>query len=230
MNITIIIPTYNEEHRIEACLRQFLPVAEGVEIMVVDGQSTDQTPALAGAFPHGQFIASAQRGRAIQMNAGAEQAHGDWLLFLHADCQLPDHWLTELRIACEQGFSAGCFRIACGQEESLSRHDRFAAALTNIRSYVTRFPYGDQAIFVRQDIFRELGGYQPLPLMEDYDFSLRLHKRYGPFYQSKKAVKTSFRRFKGHVLKTALIMFLFPKLFRWGVNPEWLAQFYKTIR
>lgn len=225
LSASIIIPTYNEEKAILSCLQQFIDL-RNIEIIVVDGGSTDRTLSIAQQFSGVKVVESAVRGRAVQMNEGANHATQPWLIFLHADTILPANWLEEITIADSKLFKAGCFRIGREKDEKIP----WFSALTNYRSYYSRFPYGDQAIFMKKKIFEALGRYKPIPIMEDYDLSRRFYRQYGKFYHSPTKVLTSYRRFQQQPIKSAFIMFWFPKLFRWGVSPNWLAKFYKAIR
>ena len=230
MKISIIIPTYNEEKKIAACLAQFRGRLSEEEVIVVDGGSQDNTVEIIRRFPGIKQYSAARSNRGYQLNKGAEVASGEWLVFLNADIQLPPDWRNELYKAAAAGFRAGCFRLAYGRAGELPLSNKLAAWLTSLGSHYTRFPYGHQAVFVEKLAFDTLGGYKDIPVMEDYEFSLRFYKSIGKFYRSLREVGLSFRRFRGRCLSAVITMWFFPKLFRLGISPYWLAKFYKAVR
>lgn len=227
VNVSIIIPTFNESRGIQRCLAQFLPHDTDIEVIVVDGQSTDNTPSLIKTSPLPvKLINATHRGRAHQMNEGAQHAQGEWLMFLHADTLLPPEWKAEVLKAQSTAFQGGCFRVSHTVDHKLP----WWAHFPDLRSWYTRYPYGDQAIFIRRDAFLKLHGYRPISLMEDYDFSRRFVNTFGSFYRSSLKVRPSLRRFQSNLIKYAIIMMFFPMLFRLGVNPDRLAKWYTAIR
>ena len=169
--ISIVLPVLNEA-RVLAETLTGLPVAADVEIILVDGGSTDGTWELAGRFAHLRLLA-APRGRGCQMNAGARAARGELLAFLHADTQLSsDHLATLRRAAADPAFSAGAFELALAP---LTPALRFIAWGANWRSRLLGLPYGDQVLTLRRDLFHALGGFahrRP----EDLDLVLRLKR------------------------------------------------------
>ena len=214
--ISIVIPTLNEEIAIPATLASVLDQREEHEIIVVDGGSEDGTPAIVGRTAtrhHGLRMLVADRGRASQMNAGAAVACGEWLLFLHADTVLPEASLGRIA-ALPETVAAGCF------------HHRFSGtspllgALSwchNRRFRVTRVIYGDQAMFVRRALFRELGGF-PVTDMEDIAFSLALRSVTRPVMLPDSVI-TDARKFDqmGHWRALAHAVALLVR-FRFGMN------------
>lgn len=169
--ISIVLPVLNEVRVLAATLTG-LPVAADVEIILVDGGSTDGTWELAGRFPQLRRLA-APRGRGCQMNAGARAARGELLTFLHADTQLsPDHLATLRRAAADPAFSAGAFELSLSPALPALR---FIAWGANWRSRLFGLPYGDQVLTLRRDLFQALGGFthrRP----EDLDLVLRLKR------------------------------------------------------
>ena len=159
--ISIIIPALNEERALPATLACLLQQSVGHEIIVVDGGSHDDTVKIASSYPVIKVI-SAPAGRASQMNAGADIASGDWLLFLHADTLLPEDGLARIS-ALPQTVKAGGFKHCfSGQAWGL----KFISWLHNFRCRCSRVFYGDQAMFFRSDFFQQLNGF-PLQQMED---------------------------------------------------------------
>lgn len=170
--ISIIIPTLNEERALPATLEAALRQPGEPEIFVVDGGSEDRTERIVREVTEGHPRVrwlQAPRGRARQMNAGAAKASGDWLLFLHADTVLPEAATAQIA-SLASAVRAGCFRQ---RFSGASRLLRLLSWLHNRRFRVTRVIYGDQAPFVRRDLFEELAGF-PDRLMEDVAFSLAL--------------------------------------------------------
>lgn len=167
--ISIILPVLNEARGLAATLTA-LPVAADVEIILVDGGSTDGTWELAGRFPHLRLLA-APRGRGCQLNAGARASRGELLTFLHADTQLlPAHLAVLRRAAADPAFSAGAFELSLSPPLAALK---FIAWGANWRSRLFGLPYGDQVLTLRRDLFQALGGFahrRP----EDLDLVLRL--------------------------------------------------------
>ena len=163
------------------------------------------------------------------MNAGAAVATGNVLLFLHADVTLPGDAVAHVGAALgDAGVVAGAFRTWTVPE---GRHHwwSFLIHLGDLRSRCTRFPYGDQAIFVRSETFKKLGGFAPIELMEDLDFSRRLWSR-GRVRRVPARVTVSGRRFEARPFFYTAAMNLFPLLHRLGVSPRTLNTLYGHVR
>jgi rSAM/selenodomain-associated transferase 2 len=222
MKISIIIPVLDEERRIGQCLAE----PQGFEeFIVVDGGSRDRTVEIARAA--GARVETAPRGRASQMNHGARLASGEVLLFLHADVSLP----RDARVHVERAFSgtgvvAGAFRtwhVADDGRRAPWLH------LADLRSRLSGLPYGDQALFVRREVFERAGGFPDQPLMEDLELSRRL-RRLGRIAIVRASVRVSGRRFLAHPIRDTLLVNAFPLLYRLGVPAERLARFYADVR
>jgi rSAM/selenodomain-associated transferase 2 len=225
MTVSVIIPTLNEEPVLAATLERARQT--GVhEIIVVDGGSTDQTRAVAAR--RADTVIAARRGRAAQMNAGAALASGDVLLFLHADTLLPEGFAPAVNRACAKpGVVGGRFDVDLQPSSPLIR---LTGALMNRRSRLTRIATGDQAIFIRRDVFERLGGYADVPLMEDIDLSRRM-KRAGRIACLRERVIASARRWqKNGVVKTILTMWTLRALYFCGVSPARLQRAYANTR
>lgn len=169
--ISVIIPAYNEEKALPATLRALLAQPGDYNVLVVDGGSTDRTRAIVLTEPRARLM-TAPKGRASQMNAGAREARGEWLLFLHADTLLPDGALARLnRMEGDAGIQAGgFFHQFSGGDWRL----RLISLLDNFRCVRSRIIYGDQAMFVRRELFHRLGGFPDQPILEDVAFCERL--------------------------------------------------------
>jgi rSAM/selenodomain-associated transferase 2 len=173
--ISVIIPALNEERALPATLARVLEQAGPREVIVVDGGSADATVAIARSFA-GVAVIPAPRGRARQMNAGARLARGEWLLFLHADTLLPADALARIA-GLPPAAHVGCFR------QRFSGTDWRLAAISrlhNFRCRLTGVIYGDQAMFVRRDLFTALGGFPEVEILEDVIFTERLAARGRP--------------------------------------------------
>jgi rSAM/selenodomain-associated transferase 2 len=222
--LSIIVPTLNEAERIVACLQRLRMLRKGgAELIVADGGSTDTTVVLAK--PWADRVLVGPRGRAKQMNHGASVASGDVLLFLHADTMLPADASTALDAALgDAQVSWGRFDV---QIDGASPLLRLVAALMNMRSRWSGIATGDQAIFVRRDVFQRAGGFPDQPLMEDIELSKRLRKLSPPACLRRR-VTTSGRRWEQHgVLRTIVLMWMLRALYWIGLPPERLARLYR---
>jgi rSAM/selenodomain-associated transferase 2 len=226
--ISVIIPVLNEERRIAQRLRELSAMEHLQEIRVVDGGSTDATVEQARAFPR-VTVLSAPRGRASQMNAGAQGATGSVLLFLHADVALPPDATRHITTALEDPrVVAGAFKTWTVDDAGRSRLGPLLH-LADLRSRYTRFPYGDQALFVRAEAFRSVGGFPQQPLMEDLELSQRLWKL-GHIRTVDARVTVSGRRFLARPVFYFLAVNGFPLLYRLGVSPHTLLRLYQHVR
>jgi rSAM/selenodomain-associated transferase 2 len=223
MRLSLIVPVLDEAAGIAAALQALAPLrADGHEVIVVDGGSRDATPALAA--PQADRVLASPRGRARQMNAGAEAAHGEVLLFLHADTTLPDGAVGALQAALQGGARWGRFDVNIGGRSALFP---LIAALMNTRSRLTGIATGDQAIFVEATLFRQIGGYADLPLMEDIELSRRL-RTVSPPACLRERVLTSGRRWEQHgVVRTMVLMWRLRWRYWRGTPAEQLARAYR---
>ena len=187
--ISIVIPVANEAGELPACLARIGGVPN--EIIIVDAGSEDATAAVAreaGCL----ILAASERQRARQMNRGAAQARGRILLFLHADTWLPPGALGKILAAIDRGGAVGGGFSRRYRSRSLTL--ALTARLATVRNHLFGWHLGDQAIFVRRDVFSALGGYRDLPIFEDLDFSRRLRAR-GRTVTLTPSVSSSARRF-----------------------------------
>lgn len=223
MKLSIVLPVLNEAEHIAATLQALQQHRKnGVEIVVVDGGSTDNT--MQSAEPFADRVMSSARGRAAQMNAGACAACGDALLFLHADTRLPDK-APALIARALQSRTWGRFDASI---EGRSRWLPVVAAMMNLRSRLTGIATGDQAMFVTRAAFDAAGGFPEQPVMEDIELSQRL-KRIGPPACLRQAVKTSGRRWDMHgAWRTILLMWRLRFDYWRGVPASRLAARYYT--
>lgn len=221
--LSIIIPVLNEGDGIAAALDALAHLrALGTEVIVVDGGSHDAT--LERAQLRADRIVLAARGRALQMNAGAERASGDVLLFLHADTRLPAEAACVVLNGLDQSRRVwGRFDVKI---DGRSRLLPMVAWLMRLRSRLTGIATGDQAIFLRREAFQAVGGFPPIALMEDIAICKRL-KRLGRPLCLRACVTTSGRRWeKNGVLSTILLMWRLRFAYFLGADPKQLARQY----
>jgi rSAM/selenodomain-associated transferase 2 len=227
--ISVVIPVLDEATQIGERLCELARFTFH-EVIVVDGGSIDETRAIVRRFPD-VVLVEAPRGRARQMNEGARRATGDLLLFLHADVSLPADAALHIRRALgHPRTAAGAFRTWTVADEGTPRPWWSPLLhLADLRSRYSRLPYGDQALFLRRKLFQTAGGFPEIPLMEDLAFSRKL-RILGVVRTIPAQVIVSGRRFIEHPLYYALLVNLFPLLFRLGVPASVLAVWYGHVR
>jgi len=218
--VSIVIPALNEARCISDTLIALQEQTGPFEIIVVDGGSEDDTPLISSKYA---TVITSERGRANQMNAGAEAAKGEILLFLHADTRIPENALERIRESVSQrNYEAGIFRLRFDRETCLLRLYSFCT-----RYKQPRFCFGDRAMFVKKDVFKRVNGFSSIPIFEDLDLSIRLHRR-GRFLFRPEYVTTAARRFeeKGPLRQQLLNTFLWLR-YTFGTSPTKLAKYYK---
>lgn len=222
LSISIVIPVLREQEGIIKCIDAVRAISSGGEaqIIVVDGSPDGETAkALEGSSD--VLVLRSDMGRGRQMNYGARHAHGDVIVFLHADTRLPYNAIAAIR---DSGYPCGAFDLGIYSPRPIYR---LIEAIVAFRCRLTAIPYGDQAIFVRRELFESLGGYKEIPLMEDVEL-MRCLKRKGYKVQLiPHKVSTSARRWAKHgvifctLRNTAMLV-----LYMLGVSPERLASHY----
>lgn len=220
--ISVIIPTLDERRALPRALASATGIPN-VEVIVADGGSGDGTVEIARDW--GCRVISTSTGRARQMNRGAEGSLSDYLVFLHADTRLPQGFeggvretLTDPRVA------AGAFQLRIDGARGFLC---LIEAGANRRSRYLQMPYGDQAIFVRTELFREVGGYPDLPIMEDFELIRKLRRR-GRIAVAPYSVLTSGRRWKDlGILRTTLLNQIVVLAYLAGVQPTRIASWYR---
>jgi len=226
--ISIVIPTYNESSTIEGTLiNLFEIISTGDEVIVVDGFSEDDTKEIAGKFTKVKLFNS-KRGRATQMNSGAEKTNNEYILFLHADTTISATCLTMLKneiISNRIGW--GWFPIKLNSPKFIFRVLELGA---NMRTSFTGTPLGDHGIFVKKDLFFEVGGFPDMPIMEEIEFVRKL-KKISKGVEIQSSVRTSVRRFeRSGVLKTFVTMWILRILYYLGIPTKTLLRYYSHIR
>ena len=225
MRISVVIPVLNEEKSIATTLAT-LASLKPHELIIVDGGSSDRTAEICNRL--GAMVLSSPRGRGLQMNHGARQTTGDVLLFLHADTRLPGSAFGDiLRALGNPQCVGGRFDVKLdGAHWMLG----VVGAMISLRSRLSRVATGDQAIFVRREIFIELGGYPDIPLMEDVAFAQAL-KRRGAVACLRSRVVTSARRWEREgIWSTIFKMWMLKSLYLVGISPVRLKRYYGDTR
>jgi rSAM/selenodomain-associated transferase 2 len=222
MTLSFIVPALNEAGELSSTLQALQQArGRGHEVIVVDGGSEDATPEVAA--PLADATLGAPRGRALQMNAGAAQARGDTLVFVHADTRLPAEADLLIEAARAASHRWGRFDVRLSGNQPLLR---VVERLMNLRSRLTGIATGDQAIFVDATLFRDVGGFPDQPLMEDLALSKTL-KRHGRPACLQQRVVTSSRRWEhAGVMRTIVLMWWLRVRYTLGAPAERLARAY----
>jgi len=224
--ISIIIPVLDEQSIIREALGRIRGSALNVrhEVIVVDGSADAGT--LKTIRSSAVRKVSSPKGRARQMNTGAKASRGDILLFLHADTELPPGGIQAIENAMKDtGIAGGAFLFGVKSGRAVFR---LMETLVNLRNSITRIPYGDQAIFIRRDVFEKLGGFSDMPIMEDIDLMLRMKMAGHEIVFIPEKVQTSPRRWEREgILYSTIRNWTLSSLFYIGMNPRILSRFYR---
>ncbi len=216
--LSVVIPALDAEALLPACLAA---LGEVGEVIVVDGGSRDRTIALAEAA--GARVIVAPKGRGVQLRAGGEAASGEWLLFLHADTLLAAGW----REAAAAHMAAGPGRAACFRFrlDDGARQARWIERGVAARVRLLALPYGDQGLLIPRALYRQAGGYRPLPLFEDVDLVRRIGRRRLSVLDAEAVTSAQRWRRDGWWRRSARNLF-YLGLYRTGVDPERIARRY----
>lgn len=215
--VTIIIPTYNEVSKIINIQKQLIKLKGEFEVIFVDGFSED------GTFEQIKYRKlQTKKSRSNQMNTASYLANGDYIWFLHADSILQSDSISAIE---NSNSEIGCFSLKFSDKNPLLK---LIAFFSNLRVDFRNIAFGDQGIFIKKTLFFNIGKYSKIPLMEDYDLSLRL-KKYGyKFKRLKTNITTSPRRFKKNgIIKTIILMQVLQYKFRKGDNIYEICKRYK---
>lgn len=226
--ISVIIPTLNEEKNISELIDFINNEKVEAEIIISDADSSDQTQKIAAARG-AKVVNSNQGNRGLQLNKGAAAASAPILLFLHADSSLESSALAALvaKMQKKSDKIGGCFSLKIESEHPLLK---FISWSSNLRAKYLNLIFGDQGIFIRKKVFKELGGFPEIELMEDWEFSKKMAAAGELLYLDKK-IYTSARRWEEYgVLKTILLMHKIKLLYFLGYSPQKLKQIYRDAR
>ena len=235
MRISVVVPVLNEAEALPALVGSLAGRGDVDELVVVDasrdaevaGFYASDGAALCEGVPRRTFIGALDAGRAVQMNLGARHAVGDVLLFLHADTRLPRRDVRALLAGLSPDVGWGRFDVRLDSDAWWAG---VVGAMMNLRSRLTGIATGDQAIFVARGSWERVGGYRPLPLMEDVDICRRLKKLSAPLNLSQRVV-TSARRWRRHGVAATVVRMWGLRFCYWlGVAPERLARRYRDAR
>jgi rSAM/selenodomain-associated transferase 2 len=223
--LSIVVPVLNEARLMDGFLRHLQTLGAGIEVVVVDGGSSDETVSIAQ--PLADRIIVAARGRAIQMNAGAERARGEVLWFLHADLKVPPRAVERIRAALSNPRNAGgCFRLRYPRREWIYR---VSDSLGNFGVNVFGFALGDHGIFCRRSAFRQVGGYPIVPILEDAELCIRL-RTVGCMTQLSEEIVSDPRTFeRTGRYRTTGVYFLILVLYVLGVPIARLNKIYRRF-
>ena len=225
MGIAVVIPVLNEEASIAATVGAVKRLGPD-EIIVVDGGSTDRTPIVCAELQVN--CVKSPRGRGAQMNHGAARVTADILLFLHADTRLPETAFADILSAMtDPNCVGGRFDVQLDGDKPMLK---IVGKMISLRSRLSKVGTGDQAIFIRREVFNRLGGFPDIPLMEDIALS-RAMKRAGKVACLRSRVVTSARRWEIEGIgRTIVRMWLLKSLYLLGVSPFRLKRFYDDRR
>jgi len=226
--ISVVIPTYNESAIIDTTLTSlYEAISSEDEIIVVDGLSEDGTKEIVRKFPKVKLFTS-KRGRAVQMNVGAEKAKGEYVLFLHADILISERCIATLKNQIRANKVLwGWFSIRLDSHRFIFRIIEIGA---NLRTRLTGTPLGDHGIFVRKDAFSNIGGFPEIPIMEDIEFVQKI-KGVSKGIEIKSPIQISVRRFENSgIIRTFITMWILRILYYLGIPAAKLARYYDHVR
>jgi rSAM/selenodomain-associated transferase 2 len=226
VKLAVLVPMLNEGRAIAPTLRALRTGAPTAEIIVADGGSSDDSVAIARTLANSVIVA--RRGRARQMNDGVAAADGDVLAFVHADTLVPTDFASQIEAALDDPtVVGGRFDVRL---DAAPPAYWMLSTLINWRSRVMRSATGDQAIFVRREVFERLGRYPDLEICEDIAF-VRSLRRAGRLACIRARVITSARRWQSHgIIRTVFRMWIIKALFLLGISPAWLKRHYLDAR
>jgi rSAM/selenodomain-associated transferase 2 len=224
-SFSIILPVLNESSIINHTVEQIYRIGSGfnIEVIVIDGDKEGKT---INVLKNREVIKGmSPRGRGKQMNKGASVAKGEILVFLHTDTELPEYAVRAVSSVMDDAkYAGGAFDLGIKSGRSVFR---LIEKLVYIRTRLTRIPYGDQAIFIRKEVFDTMDGFKEIPLMEDMEFMGRMKKSGYNICIIPQKVKTSPRRWENEgIVYCTLRNWILKGLYHLGVNPGKLVKFY----
>jgi len=221
--LSIVIPTLNSTKTIAPTL---MSLSEGIttglikELIISDGNSTDAINEMCEEI--GAILIKGKRGRGIQLHRGAMQAKGEWILFIHSDTMLPNGWTDAFLNHIKTGKNAGYCKLSF---DDASIKAKIISAGANLRSKYLKLPYGDQCLLISKKLYKEIGGYPNLPIMEDVSIAKLLKHKLQLIPID---VKTSARKYQNEGwIKRSIKNIILVLKFKFGADPEKLAKSYK---
>lgn len=219
VSISIIIPTFDEADHLGDTLSRLFEDIDPVqtEIFISDGGSSDTSLDIAANYPC--VVVKGSPGRALQMNRAASRAKGEWILFLHADTELPGNWQASILASRQWGF----FPVKLSGKRLLLRIIERAMSL---RSSITRVATGDQALFFQRSFFHQINGFDEIPIMEDIAISKKARRITPPSIASEAIITSSRRWEKNGIVKTIFLMWWMRLAYWLGTSPARLHRIY----
>ncbi|MGE4318019.1 MAG: TIGR04283 family arsenosugar biosynthesis glycosyltransferase [Deferribacterales bacterium] len=215
MTVSVIIPVFNEQENINRIISSL----NDCEIIISDCNGET----LKAVSDKSVITVMSEKGRGNQQNAGAEKASGDILLFLHADTKLPENWLEKISETLKK-YDCGAFSLGIDSSQGIFR---VLERVSTFRSRITKIPYGDQAIFIRRELFEKIGGFRDYPIFEDFRLMQDVKRSGAKIHILKERVMTSPRRWqKEGVIYTTARNWLITILYLCGVSPHKLKKLY----
>ncbi len=215
MSVSVIIPVFNEQENINKIIASL----SDCEIIVSDCNGET----LKAVTDENVIKVISEKGRGNQQNAGAEKAAGDILLFLHADTRLPENWQIKISETLKK-YDCGAFSLGIDSTRGIFR---VLERVSTFRSRITKIPYGDQAIFIRRELFEKIGGFRDYPIFEDFRLMQDVKRSGAGIHILKDRVLTSPRRWqKEGVIYTTARNWLITILYLCGVSPRKLKKLY----
>lgn len=223
MTVSIIMPVLNEADRLSDSLQALQSFRQqGHELIVVDGGSTDDSPAIASRMA--DIVIDSDAGRAHQMNIGARLASGNILLFLHADTVFPDAAMQSLSTLVDEKTVWGRFDVCLSGSHWLFR---VIEKMMNLRSQATGVVTGDQCVFISRELFQTVGGFPEIALMEDIAMSKQLRRTCRPVCLPETVVTSSRRWESKGIIRTVLLMWALRLGYFLGLSPGYLNRMYR---
>jgi len=226
MKISIIIPVLNEENILHKTLSS-IDLDNDSELIIVDGGSLDNTIEIARKFTN--IVIQSKKGRGTQLSIGAQNATGDILFFLHADCIPPKNFLNIIRETLSTTKNiAGAFMLCIDSNGLIFRIIEWVVL---VRTRITKIPYGDQGLFMTKTTYDKIGGFNDLPLMEDIDIAQRLNRHGRIIFLSEKMTASPRRWLKEGIIYTTIRDWMIALMFTiFNINPKILQRLYKDVR
>ena len=225
MMISIIIPIYNEEKNIRKLQDNLSKLKGDFEVIFCDGGSSDKTLEL---IDKNYIVVNSPKGRANQMNYGSKKANGNAFFFLHCDSLIEEDVILKIQEELNKGYNLGCLKLKFDNKIIWMK---ICGYMSNLRVKLRKIAFGDQGIFITKELFEEIGGIPNLPIMEDFEFSLRLKRKKYYFKQIDSYIITSSRRFmdKG-IFKTMAQMQKLQFQYLCGRDVNEINKEYRDIR